>query len=68
MSIVAVASAYVGETHHGSLVFIGNGHVIEVDPPSDGHPFWFVIPDVEKAWSFRSMAQTFDYVARCLAA
>ena len=68
MSIHAVANAFVGETDHGSLVFIGNSHVIEVDPPTDGHPFWFVIPDIERSWSFRSMAGAFDYVARCIAA
>lgn len=68
MSIHAVASAYTGETDYGSLVFISNGHVIEVDPPTDDHAYWFVIPDTEKAWSFRSIASAFDYVARCLAA
>lgn len=68
MTMQTVSSAYVGETDWGSLVFIGNGHVIELDPPCEGNALWFVMPDIERSWAFRSMASALDYVGRCLAA
>lgn len=70
MTMQTVAAAYTGETDTGSLVFIGNGHVLELEPPCEGSAYWFVYTGLSphRSHVFSHMGSALDYVGRILAA
>lgn len=68
MTMNTVSAAYVGETEYGSIVFIGNGHVLELDPPCEGSAHWFVHTGMSshRSWIFKRMDSALDYIGRIL--
>lgn len=68
MTMLSVQAAYVGTTDEDHMIFIGNGHVLTLEPPCEGNECWFVYTgmSLQPSWQYRRMDSALDYIGRIL--